>query len=125
MNKKQDFDKLIVIGDRVLIRPKTQNNKSRGGLYLPPGYHEKEELQSGWVVKAGPGYPIPMPGEDQDEPWKNSDEKTKYLPLQVQEGDLAIFLQKSAIEVIFNGEKFFIVSHHSILLIERDEALFN
>jgi co-chaperonin GroES (HSP10) len=124
MNFKQDFSKLIVVGDRVLIRPKTQNNKSTGGLYLPPGYKEKEELQTGWVVKTGPGYPIPLPGETPDEPWKNSEEKINYIPLQAKEGDLAIFLQKGAIEVMFNNEKFFIVPQHSILLLERDETLF-
>ncbi|MBL6949517.1 MAG: co-chaperone GroES, partial [Bacteroidales bacterium] len=40
-------------------------------------------------------------------------------------GDLAIFLQKGAIEVLFNDEKYFIVHQHSILLLERDEELFS
>ncbi len=116
---------LIVVGDRVLIKPKTQSNKSRGGLYLPPGYKEKEDVQSGYVVKAGPGYPIPLPGDDMDEPWKNPEEKTKYIPLQAKVGDLAIFMQKGAVEVMFHGEKCFIVPQHSILLLERDEELFD
>lgn len=116
---------LIVVGDRVLIKPKVQSNKSRGGLYLPPGYKEKEEVQSGYVVKAGPGYPIPLPGDDMDEPWKNSEEKTKYIPLQAKVGDLAIFMQKGAVEVMFHGEKYFIVPQHSILLLERDDELFD
>jgi len=125
MPSGNDLSKLIVVGDRVLIKPKTQSNKSRGGLYLPPGYKEKEELQSGYVVKAGPGYPIPLPGDDMDEPWKNSEEKTKYIPLQVKVGDIAIFMQKGAVEIMFNSEKFFIVPQHSILLLERDEKLFD
>ncbi len=125
MTEKPDISKLIVVGDRVLVKPKTQSNKSRGGLYLPPGYKEKEEVQSGYVVKAGPGYPIPLPGDDMDEPWKNSEEKTKYIPLQAKVGDLAIFMQKGAVEVIFHGEKYFIVPQHSILLLERDETLFD
>ncbi len=123
--KEHDINKLIVVGDRVLITPKTVSNKSRGGLYLPPGYKEKEDVQSGYVVKTGPGYPIPLPADDSDEPWKNSDEKTKYIPLQVKVGDLAIFMQKGAIEIIYNGEKYFIVPQHSILLLERDEDLFD
>ncbi len=119
-----DLSKLIVVGDRVLIKPKTQSNKTRSGLYLPPGYREKEEVQSGYVVKAGPGYPIPLPAEENDEPWKEASEKTKYIPLQVREGDLAIFMQKGAVEVMFHGEKYFIVPQQSILLLERDESLF-
>jgi co-chaperonin GroES (HSP10) len=125
MSEDTNISKLIVVGDRVLIKPKTQSNKSRGGLYLPPGYKEKEEVQSGYVVKAGPGYPIPLPGDDMDEPWKNAEEKTKYIPLQARVGDLAIFMQKGAVEVMFHGDKYFIVPQHSILLLERDEELFD
>ena len=118
------LDKLIVVGDRVLIKPLAEAKKSKGGLYLPPGYKEKDEIRSGYVVKAGPGYPIPLPSED-DEPWKKVDENTKYIPLQAKVGDLAIFLQKGAIEIVYEEEKYFIVPQHSILLLERDEKLFD
>ncbi len=115
------LDKLIVVGDRVLIKPKTQANQSKGGLFLPPGYKEKEEIQSGYVVKAGPGYPIPMPSDGFEEPWKKKEELVNYIPLQARTGDLAIFLKKGAVEVHFHNEKYFIVPQHSILLLERDE----
>lgn len=118
-----NIDKLIVVGDRVLIVPVNESNKSRGGLLLPPGYKEKEEIQSGYVVKTGPGYPIPVPGDDFDEPWKKKDEGANYIPLQAQVGDLAIFLKKGAIEFQYHQEKYFIVSQHSILLLERDELM--
>lgn len=117
------MNRLIVVGDRVLIKPKTLGNKTKSGLYLPPGYTEKEAIQTGYVIKVGPGYPIPIPGED-DEPWKQADNQIKYIPLQAREGDLAIFLQKGATEIVYDGEKYFIVPQHSILLLERDEALF-
>ncbi len=120
-NEINPMDKLIVVGDRVLIKPLTEPNKSRGGLLLPPGYKEKEEIHSGYVVKAGPGYPIPDPGDDMVELWKKKEEKTKYIPLQAQVGDLAIFLKKGAIEFQYHNERYFIVSQHSILLLERDE----
>ncbi|MDT8393975.1 MAG: co-chaperone GroES family protein [Bacteroidales bacterium] len=117
------MNRLIVVGDRVLIKPKTLSNKTKSGLYLPPGYTEKEAIQTGYVIKVGPGYPIPVPGED-DEPWKQAENHVKYIPLQAREGDLAIFLQKGATEIVYDGEKYFIVPQHSILLLERDEALF-
>jgi co-chaperonin GroES (HSP10) len=94
-------------------------------LYLPPGYKEKEEVQSGYVIKVGPGYPIPVPADDADEPWKNVEDKIRYIPLQAKEGDKAIFMQKGAVEIIYNQEKYFIVPQHSILLLERDDALFD
>jgi chaperonin GroES len=114
--------KLIVVGDRVLIRPAKQSEKTNSGLYLPPGVLEKEKIQSGYVIKVGPGYPLPMPA-DEDEMWKGKEDVVKYLPLQAQEGDLAIFLQRGAIEVIYEGEKYFIVPQASILMLEREEDL--
>jgi chaperonin GroES len=118
------LDKLIVVGDRVLIKPKSFTDKTNSGLYLPPGIQEKEQVRSGYVIKTGPGYPIPFTAES-DEPWKTQDEKIKYIPLQPKEGDLALFLQKDAIEVLFDNEKYFIVPQNSILLLERDEDLFS
>lgn len=116
------LDKLIVIGDRVLVKPKSIPDKTRTGLFLPPGYNEKEMVQSGYIVKCGPGIPIPFPADNDVEPWmQQTVEPVKYIPLQAQEGDLAIFLQKSAVEIIYNNEKYFIVPHSSILLLEREE----
>ena len=114
--------KLIVVGDRVLIKPTKQSDKTSSGLYLPPGVQEKEKIQSGYVIKVGPGYPLPLP-VDEDDVWKGKDDQVKYLPLQAQEGDLAIFLQKGAIEVIYEEEKYFIVPQASILMLEREEEL--
>jgi co-chaperonin GroES (HSP10) len=113
--------KLIVIGDRVLIRPTKPNERTDSGLFLPPGVQEKEKVQQGYVIKIGPGYAIPMPPED--EPWKNQEEQVKYLPLQAKEGDLAIFLLSGATEVLYGGEKYFIVPQSAILLLEREEDL--
>ncbi|HBH23959.1 MAG TPA: chaperonin [Cytophagales bacterium] len=115
---------LIVVGDRVLIRPKKVEEKTKSGLYLPPGVQEKEKIQSGYVIKTGPGYPLPLP-TDEDEPWKEVEEKVKYIPLQAKEGDLAIFLMKGAYEVLYEGEKLFIVPQSSILMLEREEGLFD
>ncbi|MEO9805769.1 MAG: co-chaperone GroES family protein [Reichenbachiella sp.] len=113
--------KLIVVGDRLLIKPKKEAEKTDSGLFLPPGVKEKERIQSGYIVKAGPGLPIPMPVEEED--WKPEESKVKYLPLQAKEGDLAIFLQNGAFEVIYQKEKYFIVPQASILMLEREEDL--
>ena len=114
--------KLIVVGDRVLIQPVKQTDKTESGLYLPPGVQEKEKIQSGYVIKVGPGYPLPLPA-DEDEMWKGKDDQVKYLPLQAQEGDLAIFLHRGAVEVIYEKDKYFIVPQASILMLEREEEL--
>src|SRR3954471_22882962 len=96
------FKKLVVIGDRVLVQPSKGNQRTTSGLYLPPGVQEKEKVQQGYVIKTGPGYAIPIPAEN--EPWKTEEEQIKYMPLQVREGDLAIFLVSGATEVMYGGE---------------------
>ncbi|MBZ0198373.1 MAG: co-chaperone GroES family protein, partial [Ignavibacteriaceae bacterium] len=113
----KNIDKMIVIGERLLIRPEEQTEKTVSGLYLPPGVSEKEKIQSGYIIKAGPGYPLP-PVTD-DEPWKETKDATKYIPLQAKEGDLAIFLKKEAYEIEFEMEKFLIVPQSAVLLLIR------
>lgn len=116
--------KLIIVGDRVLVKPQKESEKTESGIFLPPGVQEKEKIQTGYVVKAGPGYPVPYALEA-DEDWKPDEDKVKYLPLQAKEGDKAIFLQKGAVEIKFEGEKYFIVPQSSILMLEREEDLFD
>lgn len=113
--------KLIIIGDRVLIRPTRPHERTESGLYLPPGVQEREKVQQGYIIKIGPGYAIPMPPED--EAWKGAEEQIKYLPLQAREGDLAIFLVSGATEIMYQGERYFIVPQSAILMLEREEDL--
>ncbi|MBX3257983.1 MAG: co-chaperone GroES [Chitinophagaceae bacterium] len=115
------FKKLIVIGDRILIKPMQGNERTASGLYLPPGVQEKEKVQQGYVIKHGPGYAIPMPVDN--ESWKPEEEQVKYIPLQAREGDLAIFLLSGATEVMYENEKYFIVPQSAILMLEREEDL--
>jgi len=115
------FKKLIVIGDRLLIRPAKPNERTESGLYLPPGIQEREKVQQGYVIKTGPGYAIPMPPEE--ESWKREEEQVKYIPLQAREGDLAIFLLSGATEVLYEGDKYYIVPQSAVLLLEREEEL--
>lgn len=82
-----------------------------------------KKVQIGFVVKAGPGYPIPTIN-DIDEPWKSRTEEPKYVPLQPKEGDQAVYLQGSAIEIEFNREKYVVVPQSAILLLVRDDGLF-
>ena len=114
--------KLIVVGDRLLIKPAKGSEKTASGLWLPPGVLETEKIQTGYVIKAGPGYPLPLPADEEDI-WKGKEDQVKYLPLQAREGDLAIFLQKGAIEVQYESEKYFIVPQSSVLMLEREEDL--
>ena len=115
----KDLEKIIVVGDRVLIKPNDAAERTKSGLYLPAGYQDKERVQAGYILKCGPGYPLP--NMDDEESWNQHGADARYLPLQVQPGDLALFLQKNAIEIKYDGEKYYVVPQSAILLVERDE----
>ena len=63
------LDAVHVVGDRVLVRPAGDDDRSAGGLYLPAGVAAKERVQSGRIVKVGPGAVIPNPDYSAAEPW--------------------------------------------------------
>ncbi len=110
---------LIVVGDRVLIDPDERSDKTTSGLYLPPTVREKEKVIGGYVVKTGPGYAIHDPVSE--ESWSSARKELKYIPLQAVEGDYAIFLRESAIEIEFEGKKYLIVPHSAILALVKTE----
>ncbi|HTR82818.1 MAG TPA: co-chaperone GroES family protein [Bacteroidota bacterium] len=112
--------KIILVGDKVLVAPEKDHDKTSHGLYLPPGVKEKEKVQSGYIVKVGPGYPVVNPNYVDQEPWSTTPkEPVKYIPLQVEEGDYAIFLRDAAIEIEYEGEQYLIVQQSSLLMLIR------
>lgn len=112
-------EKFIIIGDRVLVKPRDMETHTKSGLVLPASVKEKEEIHSGYIIKTGPGYPIPS--QEIDEPWKDSAPDPKYIGMQAKEGDLAIFLKSRAYEIEFENEKYLIIPHGAILLLIRDD----
>jgi chaperonin GroES len=109
---------LLVVGDRVLIAAERSATKTKVGLYLPPGVIEKEEVRGGHVVAMGPGQPLPPPGDEQ-EPWQQGYRAARFLPMQVEIGDYALFFRKAAIEITFEDEPFLVVPYGAILVLVR------
>nr|BCX00108.1 MAG: chaperonin [Bacteroidota bacterium] len=107
---------LLLVGDRVLIAPEEGEQTTETGLYLPPTVKEKEKVLSGYVVKVGPGYAVPGPFEE--EPWRERP-AVRYVPLQAEEGDYAMFLRDQAVEILYEGKKYFVVPHSAILVLVR------
>ncbi|MDR1982015.1 MAG: co-chaperone GroES family protein [Tannerellaceae bacterium] len=120
----KDVEKFLMVGDKVLIKPKNPQSQTKSGLYLPPTVQQNEKMQSGYIIKAGPGYPLPSQTEEQEVWKKKKEEHVHYLPLQAREGDLAVYLQNAAYEIRFNDETFMIVPHSAILMLVRDDGLF-
>ena len=112
---------LIIVGDRVLILPVQEQDRTGTGLYLPEGVKEREKVQTGIIFKVGPGYPIPNPEELEAEPWQTPKFESKYISLQAKEGDYCIFLRNAGIEIEFENKKYIIVPHSAILVLLRDK----
>ncbi len=114
---------LILVGDKVLIELDSRQERTSAGLYLPPTVKEKEKVQCGYVVKTGPGYFV-HDSSYYDESWYTSKKKeVKYIPLQVNEGDYAIFLIDAAIEIEYEGKKYLVVPHSAILAFIHTELV--
>lgn len=112
---------VLVVGDKVLIKPEDESGKTPSGLYLPAGVQEREPAMGGHVVNVGPGYPTAEPVAD-GEPWSGGTRTgMRYVPLQAEKGDFAIFLRSNAVEVEIDGSRYLIVPHSAILLLIRDK----
>ncbi|MCM8800002.1 MAG: co-chaperone GroES family protein [Candidatus Omnitrophica bacterium] len=111
---------LILVGDRVLILPDEGQDRTDTGLYLPEGVKEKEKVQSGMVIKVGPGYPVPDPSSLEIEPWQSQKLEKRYFPLQAKEGDYCIFLRSAGIEIEYEKKRYIVVPHSAILILLRN-----
>ena len=113
--------RLIVVGDRVLIKPEEGEDRTNVGLYLPASAVDSQAVQGGTVVARGPGNPVGAPTEIDDEPWKEGTRSPRYVPVQARIGDYAIFFRKAAVEITFEGERYLVVPQAAILTLVREE----
>lgn len=116
MDKRQQ---LIVVGDRVLIEPEEGEERSNVGLYLPASAVDNQAVQTGTIVATGPGTPISAPTELGEEPWRVTEGEPRFLPVQAQEGDYAIFFRRAAVEITFEQKKYLVVPQAAILVLLR------
>ncbi|MGH7529902.1 MAG: co-chaperone GroES [Gemmatimonadales bacterium] len=111
--------RLIVVGDRVLIAPAQGEERTTVGLYLPPTAIESRQVQGGRIVATGPGTPMAEPAAMDEEPWKIGGGELKYLPMQAEVGDYALFFRKAAVEITFEGRTYLVVPQAAILVLVR------
>lgn len=99
--------KLRPLGDRVLVKPLEDEERTKGGIVLPDT--AKEKPQRGEVVAVGPGE------------W--DEEGQKRLPLDVKVGDHVLYAKYSGSEFKVDGVEHLILRHSDILaIIEREPA---
>ena len=115
--------KLIVVGDRLLVRPEEGEERTNAGLYLPHTAVAARHARGGWVVSVGPGTPFARMDQldPEAEGWQEGDIMPHYVPMQAQEGDYVLFMHKAAVEISFEKKNYLIVPNSAVLVLVRDE----
>ncbi len=93
--------KIKPIGSKILIAPQKVEEKTKGGLIVPPTASEGEKPELGVVVKLGTGV----------------NEKGEKINFSVKEGDTVFFKKYSPDEIEVDGEKYFVVDNMDILAV--------
>lgn len=124
MNARDRGKRLLVVGDRVLVRVEDGEQRSKVGLYLPPTAVDNQAVQGGEIIATGPGLALPELSDGGDEPWRltGNMREARYLPMQAQAGDYALFFRKAAVEITFESETYLVVPQQAILALVREDA---
>ena len=89
------------LGDRVVVEPSEQEEKTASGIILPET--AKEKPQEGTIVAVGPG--------------KYDDEGKKRLPLDVKVGDKVLFAKYAGTEIKVESKKVLILRESDIMAV--------
>ncbi len=122
-----DFESIFLNNDRVLVRYKKNNENPKEGVFVPLGQLGTKFYQ-GYVIKIGPGYPVPSFEEESSKDSildKTKEIKGSHIPLQFRPGDLVVFDSKEVIDLLIDGEHYFIIKDQDVEMFIRDKDLFN
>ncbi len=89
--------KIKPLGDRVVIKPAPQEEKTRGGIIVPDTAKEKPVI--GEVIAAGPGRRL---------------EDGKLIMLDLKVGDKVLYGKYSGTEVSLDGKEYLIMRESDI-----------
>jgi chaperonin GroES len=92
--------KLTPIGDRVVVKPEPEEQKTRSGIVLPDT--AKEKPSEGTVVAIGSGRIL---------------DNGQKVPMEVKVGDKVIYSKYGGTEVKIDDEEYIILSEKDILAI--------
>lgn len=105
MKKNREIPKILPLGDRVLVKPYTEDelkgDKKRFGIIIPDSV-SKEKSAQGKVIAVGPG---------------RHTEDGKLIPVNVKEGSIVIFSKYSFDEVELDGTEYYLIKEDNILAV--------
>ena len=93
--------KLVPIGDRVVVKPEPEEEKTKSGIVLPDT--AKEKPQEGTVIAVGPGRVL---------------DSGQRVPLEVKVGDKIIYSKYGGTEIKIDGEEYIILNERDLLAIK-------
>lgn len=89
------------LGDRVVVKPISREEKTAGGIVLPDT--AKEKPQEGEVVAVGPGRVL---------------DNGKRVPVEVKAGDRVVYAKYGGAEVKLEGVEYVILRESDILAVK-------
>ncbi|RKY32689.1 MAG: co-chaperone GroES [Candidatus Omnitrophota bacterium] len=92
--------KIKPLGDRVLIKPCDEKEKTKGGIVLPDT--AKEKPQEGEIVAVGEGRKI---------------EDGKVIPLSLKVGDKVLYGKYSGTEITVDDQEYLIMREEDVLAV--------
>jgi len=99
-----NIKELKPLGDRVLIKPLVEEEKSKGGILLPDTV-SKEKPQAGEILAVGPGA---------------TNKDGKIVPMTVKKGDKVVYAKYSGTDIKDDDdEDYLILSEKDILAIVK------
>lgn len=92
--------KLKPIGDKIIVEPEKEEEKTKSGIVLPDT--AKEKPQKGKVIAVGPGKIL---------------DNGQRSPIEVKEGDIVIYSKYAGTEVKIDDKEYLILSDRDILAV--------
>lgn len=96
--------KIVPLGKRVVIKPQDLQDKTPGGLVIPPSAADDKRPAYGEVVKLGIG----------------KDEDGKAIKFDVKVGDLVYFKRYSPEEIEVDGTEYLVLDAEDIIAIVKN-----
>jgi chaperonin GroES len=94
------------LGDRVVVKPKPKEERTKGGIFLPDTAAKERPMQ-GEVMAVGPG--------------RRTDDG-KLVPMNVRPGEQVIFAKYAGTEFELDDGEFLILQEKDILGVVGEEA---
>lgn len=92
--------KLKPIGDKIIVEPEKEEEKTKSGIVLPDT--AKEKPQKGKVIAVGPGKIL---------------DNGQRSPMEIKEGDIVIYSKYAGTEIKIEDKEYLIVSDRDIVAV--------